>query len=140
MEEKHPSRFDWRQVLSVLALGIGVIGIINAPATAAAIQEEDNIKVAQVGIRSRINAPTPLNLRPRTHIPLPSRSYRRYDRGYGYYRHHDHSGHHHHRDRYDRHYRHNTYRRRRSNRGKIIINPGSLSDYGSRNYIRIIGK
>ena len=135
MEEKSQGQFNWHPALSALAMVIGVIGTIDTPATAAAIKVEDSIKVAQVGIRSRINSPTPLNLRPRTHIPLPRRSYRRH------YNHHHYHHHHHDNDSYDRHYQHNTYRKRRSHKDKvIIINPGNLSDYGRYNYIRVIGR
>ena len=143
MEKKTQIKLDWRQVLGSIAIGIGVISIVDTPVTAA--PTSSTIKVAQVGIRSRINPPTPLNLRPRTHTPLPhnnydhpDRSYRRYHRDYGNY----HDRHHHHHNGYsDRYERHNTYRKRRSNRSKvIIIRPGNLRDYGSRNYIRVLGR
>lgn len=150
MDIRYQIKSNFSKTLAVLALAVGITNAIDRPAAAI---EENSIKLAQVGIRSRIDSPVPLNLRPRTHTPLPSsnyyrprREYRGYDRNYGYYghhgEHHDHHHHHTHRDRYE-HRRYNTHRKRRSSRGKVIIfnAPGNLRGYGDRNsYIRVIGK
>jgi len=140
MDSKYRMKNHLSKTMAALAVAIVTIGAINNPATAA--PTKDSLKLAQVGIRSRINTPIPLNLRPRSHTPLPSsnydhsrRDYRRYDRDYGYH-------HHTYGDRYERH-RYNTRYKRRSNRGKVIIlnAPGNLRGYGDRNsYIRVIRK
>lgn len=132
---------NWQSALGAIALAVGVLGITKSPAQSMPAAS-DSLQIAQVGVRSRINSPTPLNLRPRTHIPSPnsrrssdyyrhSRSRDRYYRDeYGY-------GHHHHHD------RHHGHHRRRQNRGPvIIINPAnsSYSRYTQDGYIRIIGK
>ena len=140
MNGQYKIEFNWQSALSAVALAVGVLAIAKSPAQSMPIAE--SLQIAQVGVRSRINSPTPLNLRPRTHIPSRADSHRsnyyryddygRYDRydDYGYGHHH----HHHHR------HRHNRGRR---NRGPvIIINPAtsSYSNYSQDGYIRIIGK
>ena len=86
MGKKGQRRFGWRRVLGILALSLGAAGAMETSAVAAPQAAED-IYLAQVGVRSRINSPTPLNLRPRTHIPLPQSRYsryRNYHHNYGY--------------------------------------------------------
>ena len=134
--------FNWKSTLSAIAFTAGTFGIgISSPAEAIPANR-GGFKLAQVGVRSRINSPTPLNLRPQTHIPLPtnSRSYRHRDGGgysrnprhddYGYGHYHHGNGHHH------------SHHRSKSRRGGtvIIINPSnsSYSNHRSRgSYIRI---
>ena len=127
---------DWRSL--AIAISLGIFSIAQSPARAIPASNQSSFKIAQVGVRSRINRPTPLNLRPRTHIPLPtvndrSGSYYRYpkyrDRHYDRYRY----GH----DHYHPHRRRDRYRNRSGT--VIIINPAnSYSNYDS--YIRIIRK
>ena len=135
MDKKYQSKLNCRSALVALAIGLGAIGILDTPVIAAPTQE--SFKLAQVGVRSRITPPTPLNLRPRTHIPSPADRYRRYNRGYGrygrdkpYYR-----------DRYT-HTHPRTHKKRRSRRGTvIIINPSNYRNYSNYNgYIGVIGR
>jgi hypothetical protein len=115
---------------------------------------KDSFQLAQIGISSPSNAPIPLNLRPRTHIPLPTNShssdddyYSEYDSGYddGYRDAREHDTHrdcHDHRD-----YPSGRFCDRHRKDTVIIINP-ARSTYGSygdddldsnqRRYIRII--
>lgn len=98
MSKQGQKRFSWQKALSILAIGLGTAGAMESAAIANPIRGRDNLKLAQVGVRSRINAPTPLNLTPRTHIPLPTTRYNRHhnyyendgyrssDRGYRHYR------------------------------------------------------
>jgi len=140
----------------VIAFLIGIGCIFESPAQAVpeigSKVTKGSFQLAQVGVSSPNNAPIPLNLRPRTHIPLPTSShssdddyYSEYDSGYnsgyddGYkdaYEYGDHRDRRRHRDR-DRH-RKDTV---------IIINPArsthesygnSDDDNNQRRYIRII--
>ncbi|MGL5835434.1 MAG: hypothetical protein ACRC1Z_19725 [Waterburya sp.] len=162
---KQGNKSNWRLVWGAIALlagaSAGIVGILEssaqaAPAIKPAIALEftrnnfknslkhDSLKVAQVGINSPSNAPIPLNLRPRTHIPLPTDSR---SRDYDYYSGYDHG--------YDRGYDDGYYRGKHRDRHRkdtvIIINPATSStyesygDYGNydrdnnqRGYIRII--
>lgn len=137
------SKLNWRNLLGTLAIGWGAINYAELPAVATPI--EDIQQLAQVGVQSRVNPPTPLNLRPRVHFSSPSDSssssyypshshpiYNRRSHGrYGNYR--RHNRHHHH-----EHSRNNRHR----SRGKvIIISPGShngVSNYGRDSFIRVI--
>ena len=142
------SKLTWRKAFSAIAIGLGAIGCLDVSATAKPIENDLNnsFQLAQVGVRSRITPPTPLNLRPRVHTPLPSsnysrypsRSYHRYNTGYDSYRRHDH----HHDDYHYRHHKNRRYRRHSNHRKVIIISPGShggISNYGNDGFIRIIG-
>ena len=148
MSKKYGFKLNWRRVLGTLAIGIGAIAPLDIPATAS--PQGNSLQLAQVGVRTRIESPTPLNLRPRIHIPLPTinhhynyprHHYPRHHRRRGYY-----GGHEYYRNSHHPYY----YRRGRSHkkkyypsrRGKvIIINPGSHSSYGSQgSYIRIFGR
>ena len=106
MDRKYRAKLNLRNALGVLAI-IG-ISFIDAPV------------LAQVGIRSRIESPTPLNIKPRTHIPSPADRYN--DPRYNYPRYNPGYGHHH------KHYPHH---RRTHKRGGtvIIINPSRHNDY-----------
>lgn len=133
MDKQH--QFHW-QIWGTIAIFLGILGITESPAIAFPDRAEDSYELAQVGVGSRINAPTPLNLRPRTHIPLPPSRYNHYE--YPQYRDVYRSPRYRYdRDRYrDRHY---THRRDRTGVTVIIINPSynnSYSNYDS--YIRII--
>lgn len=127
MASTHQTKHPWLQVVSPIVLILGGIGSAELPATAMPKIESlsNNLYLAQVGVRSRVVPPTPLNLRPRFHIPLPQSNYHR--RFYG-----DRDYHHHHK-----------YGRRRSGsrRPIIIINP-AVEEHRSTNqrYIRIIRK
>ncbi|MEY2830924.1 MAG: hypothetical protein RLZZ574_182 [Cyanobacteriota bacterium] len=137
MRGQYWAKFDWRSVLGAIALFTGTVSILGTPAQATPEAAKDSFKLAQVGVTSQINAPIPLNLRPRTHIPLPTNSrssdydrYSRYDE-YGYGHEHEH-----HRDRHHSNDRSDTV---------IIINPANHSNYSSYEsysdqggYIRII--
>ena len=145
MSTQHQNRLNWRATLSAIAISVSVFGIESSPLEAAPKPTEAGLKLAQVGVHSRVQAPTPLNLRPRTHIPLPtssrSRDYHGYSRYGGYrrggYRHGDHyhcNDHH-----------HDHHRGKHRNRGPvIIINPGTSSSYSNYShqggYIRVIRK
>lgn len=138
MSKKH-QKFNWQTALGAVAIALGTLGTIESPVIAFPEQTEDGFKLAQVGVRSRINAPTPLNLRPRTHIPLPRSNSHRYrypkyrdDYGRNRYRY-GHGRYH------DRHYGH---RRDRHHRGTvIIINPSNYNSHSNYDgYIRVIGK
>ena len=63
MNKQH--QFPWQTAWGTIAIVLG-IGITGSPAIAFP-QQTDSFKLAQVGVGSRINAPTPLNIRPRTH-------------------------------------------------------------------------
>lgn len=132
---KQHQLFDWRSL--AIAISLGIFSIAQTPARAIPASERSSLKLAQVGVRSRINRPTPLNLRPRTHIPLPTVRDRHYD---GYYRYPN-------RDRYYNgyeyghdHYHTHRHRHRHRRGPVIIINPSSYSEYSNYNYIRIIRK
>jgi hypothetical protein len=141
MSGQYWAKFDWRSVLGAIALFTGTVSILGTPAQAVPEATRDSFKLAQVGVTSQINAPIPLNLRPRTHIPLPTNSrssdydrYSRYDK-YGYEHGYGHE-HEHHRDHH-----------RGSDRSGtvIIINPANHSSYSNYEsysdqggYIRII--
>ena len=131
MSKQH--QFHW-QIWATIAIFLSILGITESPARAFPQPSQDSFKLAQVGVGSRINPPTPLNLRPRTHIPLPPSRYNHYE--YPQYRDFYRS------DRYR--YGHERYRdrhHRKSGGTVIIINPSynnSYSNYDS--YIRIIRK
>lgn len=144
MASKQKTKLGWLKALSPIVFTLG--GVLAAELPAAAIPNLDSINIsqnglhlAQVGVRSRIVPPTPLNLTPRYHIPLPQSNYRYRSRGYRRDRHYGY-------DRYDdyhHHHRHSRYSRRRSKNKSpvIIINPATeqhRSTTGS--YIRIIKK
>ena len=133
MNRKQRIEFNWKSALGAIALTAVASGINSSPARASSESnlEAESFEIAQVGVRSRINS-TPLNLRPRTHIPLPttSRSRDRYrHRGYypqqGRYNRRDRYGYGHHHDCNHHHGHH----RRRKGGTVIIINPGSYSNY-----------
>lgn len=134
------AKFDWRSPLAAIALFTGTVFIVETPAQAVPEATKD-FKLAQVGVTSQINAPIPLNLKPRTHIPLPTNNgssdgdrYSRYDKyGYEYGYGHEHEDH------------HDLHRDNDRSDTVIIINPAnhssysnyeSYSDHGG--YIRII--
>ena len=127
---RQKQKFKWQTALGALAISYGMFGLMEASAEATPWNTQDSSTLAQVGVRSRINPPTPLNLRPQTHIPLPttsrSRDYYSYPRHRRIYQ--------------DRHY---NYCRKRCSRNDtvIIINPSHYSEFEYRNndsYIRII--
>ena len=154
MRQQRQIKLHCQSLLGAFALVVGIGGAIATPALATPDLEATSFKLANFKLAqasSRVNSPTPLNLRPRTHIPLPtnrsSRDYYRhsgYGRGsrgaYGRFKRHE---------RYDYGYRHDRdYHRDRRGTGEtvIIINPASSrhSNYSNYNrqdsYIRIIGK
>ena len=147
MNKQPQHKFYWQQALGAMAIALGAMSIIKTPAVANPYNQ-DSFKIAQVGVRSQINAPTPLNITPPpgTHIPLPESNYHNRDyygdprgssRDYipyeGYRREND----------YRRDYgyhRRDTYERNRSRGGTvIIINPATESS-NSNSYIRVIRK
>jgi hypothetical protein len=97
MSKLRQNKFYWQKILGTMtiALGATALGAISGlePAAMAAdlIPGNFNLKLAQVGVRSRINAPTSINITPPpgSHIPLPESNYhRRYEDRYedrGYY-------------------------------------------------------
>ena len=138
MNQKNLFQLNWRNACGALAIGLGAFTCINTPATATPIQS--HFELAQVGVRSRITPPTPLNLRPRVHTPLPQSNYShyphhrysKYNSGYNNYRRSD-RYHHHHEHTHDNHHR--------SRDKVIIISPGNHRDvrnYSSDNFIRVI--
>jgi hypothetical protein len=128
------AKFDWRSILGAIAFVTGTVFIVETPAQALPEASKDSFKLAQVGVTSQINAPIPLNLKPRTHIPLPTNSSSSdYDNSYDESTYpHDHYRYHHH------------HRNNQNNGTVIIINPtnqSSYEGYSDRNsYIRIIRK
>lgn len=88
MGKQYRNKFNWRSLLGALTISLGAFGIIESPAVQATPELiQGSFELAQVGVQSQINGPTPLNLRPRTHIPLPESRYdRRDDYGYREYR------------------------------------------------------
>ena len=139
MNQKNIFKPNWRNTLGALAIGIGAITCMDTPATATPIQ--NSLKLAQVGVRSRITPPTPLNLRPRVHIPLPQSNYSRYN----YPKYNSGYNHHHRSDRYYRnghHHHHEHTHDHHHRRGKVIIispsNHNGISNYSSDRLIRVI--
>lgn len=151
MHETSQGKRNWRAALGAVAIFLGAFSITESPADATPYQVQDNVKLAQVGIRirSRVKAPRPLNLRPRNHFPLPTRSssqrhnyygrsgYRGSVRGRGRSRGYD----------CDRRYDHDHHTHRRRNprrRGNVIIINPSNSNYRNYSnydgYIRLIHK
>ena len=86
MPKQHQNKFGWQSALGAIAISLSTFGIRSSPVQAAPKPIKDSFKLAQVGVRSRINPPTPLNLRPRTHIPLPTHSRSQDYYGYPGYR------------------------------------------------------
>lgn len=142
-------KLNWRSTLGAIAISVSALSIGSFSVQAAPKFTKASMELAQVGVRSRINAPTPLNLRPRTHIPLPTSSRSRDYPGYSGYRgyrrpgyHHDDYGygHDHHHDHHHTHHRGNHGRKG----AVIIINPARSSSYSNHShqgsYIRVIRK
>ena len=170
---KFPGRLNWRPILSAFALGLGTAGLCspveamsqitaneslsllenNIWATSQTTDFQADFQLAQVGVRSRINGPTPLNITPPpgTHIPLPASNY--HHRGYYYHPYHRGSRrkyiHRRRSSRYDRYrpyyggYHYHPHRRRSYKKGArvIIINPTTHRGYNhNSSYIRVIRK
>ena len=129
---------DWRSIAIAIPLAIFSLTQSSAKAIPAPNQSESSFRLAQVGVGSRINRPTPLNLRPRTHIPLPTVN-GRYE---GYYRYSEYRDRHRNGYRYGHDHYHTHRRRNRRRKGTvIIINPSNYSEYHNYNgYIRVIRK
>ena len=135
MPKNNQLKLNWQLVISTLAMaGLGTISAISSPAVAVPLNHE--LKLTQSTVKSSITLPVPLNLRPRTHIPLPLSNYSHYSntRYYHYRR--------------SPKVRHHNYKRYH-NRKKIIIitprNQRSLSNYGNykyfgNGYIRVISR
>lgn len=136
---KQHQQLSWRRTLG-MAIALGIFSAVKSPAQAMPVPTPDSLEIAQVGVRSRIDRPIPLNLRPRTHIPLPAG---RYERRGSYYRYPPYRG-----DRHERygygHEHYHTHRHRRHERRRgpvIIINPSNYSEYSNYDgYIRVIRK
>lgn len=84
MDKPSQKRFDWQKALKILAIALGTATIVESPGIAIAVETTDSFKIAQVGVRSRITPPTPLNITPRIHIPLPASRYNRHQNYYGF--------------------------------------------------------
>ncbi len=153
MNKQPQHKFYWQQALGAMAIAMGAMSIVKTPAVANPYNNsQDSFEIAQVGVRSQINAPTPLNITPPpgTHIPLPesnygNRDYYRDSRGSSrdYIPYEDYRREHDYRERdYGYHRDHDTYERNRSRNGTvIIINPATRSTYSnSSRYIRVIRK
>jgi hypothetical protein len=54
------TKLNWHKNLGAVAIGLGMMGIIES--SAQAIPAQNAFQLAQVGVRSQINAPTPLNI------------------------------------------------------------------------------
>jgi hypothetical protein len=138
MNGQNYSKYNWQLVLSAIALFTGAVCIWESPAEAMPEVTPDSFKLAQVGVSSQINSPTPLNLRPRTHIPLPTNSrssdYDHYSRSDEYSSY----------DEYGYPHEHHHHRGNQRTDTVIIINPAnsnstSYESYSNRDgYIRII--
>ena len=70
MNKQPQHKIYWRQALGAMAIAMGAMSIVKVPAVANPYSSQDSFKTAQVGVRSQINAPTPLNI-----TPLPWDSY-----------------------------------------------------------------
>lgn len=105
MNKSNQTKYYWQKVLGIFAI-VSAVNTISTEAIANPYNDSE-LYLAQVGVRSRINAPIPLNLRPRNHIPLPRSSRRS-----RYNRHNDHR----YRDRRYSEYNHDYYRDRRNSR------------------------
>lgn len=81
MNKQFTTKFNWRLAFGI-AVVFGAFGIIESPAAAEPGQTSEELKISQVGVRGRITPPTPINLRPRTHIPLPASDF---EQQYDYY-------------------------------------------------------
>ncbi len=154
MNKQPQQKLYWQQALGAMAIALGAMSIAESPAVANPYNQ-DSFEIAQVGVRSQINAPTPLNITPPpgTHIPLPESNYNNQDyyrdsRGssqdyipYGGYRS-DYRRENDYRRNYGYHRDRDTYERNRSRGGTvIIINPATESSYSNSNsYIRVIRK
>lgn len=104
MNKSHQTKCYWQKILGIFA----IVSTVNTISTEAIANPNNNseLYLAQVGVRYRHNAPKPLNLRPRNHIPLPSSNRSsRYNHRYNR-----------HRDRRYPEYNNDYYRDRRSNR------------------------
>ncbi|MGL4879550.1 MAG: hypothetical protein ACRC8K_00615, partial [Waterburya sp.] len=55
------TKLNWQQHLGAVVIGLGFMGIIDS---AQAIPTQKTFQLAQVGVRSQINAPTSLNITP----------------------------------------------------------------------------
>ncbi|MGL4879921.1 MAG: hypothetical protein ACRC8K_02515, partial [Waterburya sp.] len=144
------TKLNWQHKLGVVAITLGFMGIIDS---AQAIPTQNTFQLAQVGVRSQINAPTSLNITPPpgSHIPLPESNYDGYgsydheqpdsSEDYIYYK--DSRGYRRHESNYDDDYYHHEYQTHRHHNQKsgniIIINLPSETNYDSTNntYIRI---
>lgn len=137
MVKQHRNILNWQSALGTLAISLGIFSIAQSSARAIPTNSH-SFKLAQVGVRGRINGPTPLNLRPRTHIPQPTVN----DRYGSYYRHPEYRDRHYDRYGYGHDHYHTHRRRNRHKRGPvIIINPANYSEYSNHNgYIRVIRK
>jgi hypothetical protein len=138
MNKQHQKKVNWQLALGAIAIVGSTFGIKLSPAQASPKLIKSSFELAQVGIRSQNNAPVPLNLRPRTHIPLPTSSSSQDYYGYSGSRD-DHY------DEYGYGHDHDHHRSDRQNNGTIIIiNPAtssSYSDYSNQSgYIRVIRK
>ncbi len=148
MNKQPQHKFYWQQALGTMAIAMGAMSIVKTPAVANSYNQ-DSFEIAQVGVRSQINAPTPLNITPPpgTHIPLPESNYGNRDyygdsRGSSrYIPYEDYTRESNYRRDYGYH-RRDTYERNRSRGGTvIIINPATESSYSNSNsYIRVIRK
>jgi hypothetical protein len=121
------TKLGWQQNLGVVAIALAAMGL--SISSAQAIPTPNSFQLAQVGVRSQINAPTPLNITPPpgTHIPLPESnddygSYYEEQPGFIYYRDsRDYRRHESHYDDYDYDHEYHTHRHRRNKGGSIII-------------------
>ncbi len=123
--EKLQFKSHWWTKITPWAIALGGMLIIESSAVAS----PKTIEIAQV--RSQALAPTPLNLTPRTHIPLPQSNS-------NYYYHNRYRGDRCYRD-CDRDYRHSRRRKSKSRGITVIINSPSnnrLPRVG--NYIRVV--
>ncbi len=139
---------NWQQHVGAVVIALGIM-----ESSAQAIPTQNTFQLAQVGVRSQINAPTSLNITPPpgSHIPLPESNYDGYDSyyhqqpdssgDYVYYK--NSRGYRRHESNYDDdyyHHEHYTHRHHNQKSGNIIIiNLPSETNYDSTNntYIRI---
>jgi hypothetical protein len=149
------TKLNWQQNLDAVAItrrvrfAIGYViplafmGMIES--SAQAIPTQKTFQLAQVGVRSEINAPASLNITPppRTHIPLPESNYDEQDlledsiyyRDSDYYQRYESND-----DDYYYHHEHHTHRHKEKKGGSIIIiNLPSENYYDSneKTYIRV---
>jgi len=78
MSKSNQTKFYWQRILGIFAI-VSSSSMVSSAAIANPYSSSE-LLLAQVGVRHRPSAPTPLNLRPRNHIPSTTSRHSRYNR------------------------------------------------------------